>query len=249
MIAEWAKKASKFTIDNSPSILTAVGVVGAISTAYLTGRAAFEASNLIALKEGSEQVVLDTREKTELTWKLYIPAVSSGVMTVTCIIAANRIGSKRAAAMAAAYTITEKAFTEYREKVVEKIGANKEQAIRDEVAQDLVCDHPVANNEVIVLQGDVLFMDSFSKRYFRSDVEAVKHAQNAVNHMIIHDGYASLTDLYNQLGIPSLPTSNEVGWNADRLLEIEFSTTLESNQPCIVMGFVVEPIRSYYRQH
>ncbi len=66
--------------------------------------------------------------------------------------------------------------------------------------------------------------------------------------MINHDGYASLTDLYNQIGLSSLPSSNEVGRNADRMLEIEFSTAMESNQPCIVMGFSVEPVRSYYRQ-
>lgn len=252
MISEWTRKASKFTIDHSPAILTAVGVVGSVTTAYLTGKASFRAAEIIReeafiARTNSENVPL--KEKIELVWRLYVPAVGTGVMTVTCIIAANRIGSRRAAALASAYMISEKAFDTYKEKVVEKLGPKKEQTIRDEVAQDLVCDHPVATNEVTILSGDVLFMDSYSKRYFRSDVETVKHAQNAVNHMINHDGYASLTDLYNQIGLSSLPSSNEVGWNSDRLLEIEFSTVLETNQPCIVMGFSVEPIRSYYRQH
>ncbi len=251
MISELAKKVSRFTLDHSPAILTAVGVVGSVTTAYLTGKASFRAAQILREEEyaaGLNAEEFTLREKVEQVWRLYVPAVGTGVMTVTCIIAANRIGSRRAAALASAYMISEQAFDTYKEKVIEKLGPKKEQAVRDEIAQDLVCDHPVATSEVVILQGDVLFMDSYSKRYFRSDVETVKHAQNAVNYMINHDGYASLTDLYNQIGLSSLPSSNEVGWNADRMLEIEFSTAMESNQPCIVMGFSVEPVRSYYRQ-
>lgn len=248
MISDWAKKASKFTADHSPAILTAVAVTGSVMTAYLTGKAAFEASNIIALRENDEQVSMTTEEKVKFAWRLFIPAAGSGVMTVVCIIAANRIGTRRAAAMASAYMISEKAFETYKDKVVEKIGSNKEREIRDEIAQDLVCDHPVANNEVVIINGDVLFLDAYSGRYFRSDMETVKHAQNAVNHMINSDFYASLTDFYNYVGLPSTSVSNEVGWNTDRLLEIEFSTALADNkQPCIVITFSVIPRPGYYR--
>lgn len=249
MISNLLKKASKFTVDNSPAILTAVGVVGAVTTAYLSGRAAFEAANLIALREGSEEIVLEPKEKVEMVWQLFIPAAGSGVMTVVAIIAANRIGTRRAAAMASAYMISEKAFETYRDKVVEKIGKNKEREIRDGVAQDLVCDHPVSTNEVVIIDGDVLFMDAYSGRYFRSDMEKVKSAQNAINYMINHDFYASLQDFYNYIGLPSTTESNEVGWNSDRLMEIEFSTALANSQPCIVITFSVIPTRGYYRHH
>lgn len=251
-----AKRAARFTADNSPAILSAVAVTGAVTTAYLAGRASFEAANVIALKEGVEGVPEDPREQMKerlrLVWKLYIPAIGTGVMTVACIIGANRIETKRAAAMAAAYSLTEKAFGEYKEKVVERLGSDKERDIRDEIAQDRVTNNPPVDTQILIAGGgDVLCYDKFSDRYFTSDIETIKAAQNRVNYQINNDFYASLTDFYYAIGLPSTGYSDEVGWNADRLMEIQFSATLaEANKrPCMVIEFVVEPIRGYHRMN
>lgn len=253
--ADLGKRFAKFTADNSPTILTTLAVTGTVATAYLAGKASFEAANIIALKEGTEGIANERREqmkeRIQLVWKLYIPAAGAGVMAVSCIIAANRIGSRRAAAMAAAYSVTEKAFETYKEKVVEKLGENKERAVRDEIAQDEVSRNPVNNREVLIAGGgEVLFFDKFSARYFESDMESVKGAQNQVNYMINNNFYASLTDFYHAIGLPSTGYSDEVGWNADKLMEIQFSTTMADNQrPCIVVDFRVEPVRGYYRMN
>ena len=151
--------------------------------------------------------------------------------------------------MAAAYSISEKAFSEYKEKVIEKIGENKEQKVRDEIAQDQVNRNPVSTREVIITgNGDVLCYDSITGRYFQSNVESLRKAMNDTNHQIINDMYASLNDFYNRIGLPMTPYASEVGWNADRLLELQFSTVLsEDGRPCISVSYPLSPIRDYFR--
>jgi len=259
LLGSLPKQVSKLLSDNSPVILTAIGVVGTLSTAYLTGKASLRAADLIfeenmnlnvnrSLKDSVE--TLDARDKVKLTWKLYIPAAASAGLTVAAIIFANRIGSRRAAAVAAAYAISERAFEEYRSKIVEKLGPKKEQLARDEIAQEQINRNPVSKNIVIFAEDkSVLCYESFTGRYFLSDHETLRAAMNDVNEQILHDGYASLGEFYIRVGLPQTSYSEEVGWNTDNLLELNFSTCIsEDNKPCFSVIYRVHPIRHYYRQ-
>jgi hypothetical protein len=241
---------------NSPLILTAFGVSGTIATAYLAGKASFEAAERLAFEQakytdtGIEyQEHLEFKEKVRVVWKLYIPATGMAVLTIGSIIFAHRIGSRRAAAVAAAYSISEKAFAEYKEKVIEKMGKNKERAVRDEIAQDTVDRHPVSKNEIHVANGGkVLFYDAYTARYFESDMETVKKAANDVNYTILHNNYASLSDFYDRIGLNHTTTSDDIGWNLDHELDLVFSTTMSEDQkPCIVINFTKAPIANFYK--
>jgi len=244
-------KVIKYASDHSPVILTGLGAAGVLATAYLTGKATFKAAELIAEKEHVFKpglaFRLGTKDKFREVWKLYIPAAGVGVCSIACIIAANRVGDRRAAAMAAMYSISERAFAEYKEKVVEKIGERKEQGYRDEIAQERVTDNP-PSSQVIIGEGSVMCMDAYTGRYFLSSMEELKAAQNAINYEVNNNYYASLTDFYYRIGLPRTSMSDDVGWNADKLLELQFSAALtEDKKPVLVMTFVVDPIRGYCR--
>lgn len=243
-LIELARKIEKFSIDNSPTILTTIGVVGVVGTAVLTHKAALKADEL----RSTSGVIPDRKALVKVVWKEYIPAAIAGSLTVTCIVGANRIGSKRAAALAAAYTISERGFQEYREKVVGRLGTNKEQAVRDEIAQDRINANPVSNQVIIAGNGSVLCYDQFSGRYFNSTMENLKKAQNDTNYRVLNYGSASLSDFYERVGLPATDASEEVGWTTDKMLELEFSTCLtEDDRPCISFGFFVAPARNYFR--
>ena len=254
-LLEIAKRLEKLTIDNSPAILTAIGVTGTLTTAFLTGKASFKAADILREEEYKvahgyiKDCQLQTKEKFIVVWKLYIPAIGTGVLTVTCIIFANRIGTRRAAGLAAAYTISEKAFVEYREKVIEKFGENKERAVRDEVAQDRINRSLVSDREVVIIgDGEVLCFDAFSGRYFNSTMETLKKAQNDINYTILSDSYASLGDFYGRVGLSTTPYSEEVGWTTDLQCELKFSTILSDDQrPCISIDFRKAPVRDYHK--
>lgn len=247
------KLIEKFSIDNSPAILTAIGVAGVISTAVLAVKASRKSTlklvEMDAERMQNNEGPFTGKEIFNATWLDYVPPVLSGVATIGCIVMSNRIGTKRAAALAAAYTISERAFSEYQEKVVEVIGENKARQIRDDVAQDRVNDNPLDNSKVIVAgTGDVPCLDAFSGRYFMTTMETLRKAENDINYKIMHEENASLTDFYHAIGIAKTSASDEVGWNTTKMLELHFSTALtDDNRPCIVIDFNVVPVRDYWR--
>ena len=246
------RRAEKLTVDNSPLILTSIGVTGTLTTAFLTGKATLRATELIAaeqerLDRHETSHPLERKEKIKLVWKEYIPAAGVGVITIVCIVGANRIGMRRTAAMATALSLSERAIVEYKDKVVEKIGQNKEQAIRDEIVQDRVRTNP-PGKIIHTGTGETLCYDAYTGRYFWSSMEALKKAENDVNFQVLHEDYASLSDFYHRIGLGPTSTSDDVGWTTDKRLEVEYTTTLfEDRSPCLAINFLVTPVRSYNR--
>lgn len=260
-IATIAKRVAKITSENSPVILTAIGVTGTLATAYLTGKATFKAAEIIKDEQykrnitrgaGESKHELTAKEKVKLTWLVYLPAASTVALTVTAIIFANRIGTRRTAAMAAAYTFSERAFSEYKDKVVEHMGREKEEKVREEIAQDRV-NRSEAPGKVLVVTSDdqVLCHDAWSNQYFHSDMETIRKAVNDINQQILHSDFATITDFYNAVDADMLePTtgSSDFGWNTDRLLEVEYTTTLYRDKtPCLSITFATAPLPNPWR--
>jgi len=254
-----AKKAQKFTIDNSPVLLTVVAAVGVIGTAYLAARGGYKSAEIIADKRYSENIRRTAtqssyeptfQEKLALTWKSYVPACGVGLITVASVVGSNKISTSRSAAMAAAFTISEKAFVDYREKVVEQIGKNKAEKVDVAVAQDRVDSNPPTKENIVIVTNDAdqIFQDSWSGRYFRSNMEAVNRAVNDLNHQLNVHGYSSLTDFYEHLGLSKTQESDEVGWTSDNLLEVGYDAVIHDSGQTTVMAvkYRTKPIRDYY---
>jgi len=222
-------------------LLTGVGVAGTISTAVLTGRASFKAAHHLA----EQPPAYTKRGMIEEIWQFYIPPVGVGIVTVSAIILANRVAGKEAAALAAAYAVSEKALTEYREAVIKKLGT--EDDIRDLVAQENVNRIPVGSREIIIAgTGDVLCFDILSGRYFQSSREEILKAENKINGEIINSMTASLSEFYDAIGLPATGFSDTMGFNANRMCQVRFSTQMSSDdRPCLAIDFVYDPILGY----
>ena len=230
-----------FIRENTPAILTAFGATGAVGTAYLSAKAAYESYPIIQKYEAYNGIPDSTREmyiqRGKLVWKLYIPAVVSGTSAVLCIVVATRVGSRRTAAITAAYTLSERALVEYREKVTEVLGENKERKLRDELAQDKVASNPPGPT-IITGDGQVLCYELFTGRYFNSTMQDLQRAENKINSKLIKHDVAAVSDFYDEVGLPYTSYSDEVGWQSDKMLELEFSTVMsEDSRPCIAFGY------------
>lgn len=254
-ISRMLRSAQRAISTNSPELLTAFAVVGTVTTAFLTAKStALAIETLVAEEErirlaDRDYPPLERREIFEITWKLYIPPAIVGTLTIAAIVAANRVQNNRAAVMAAAYTISERAYQQYRDKVAHTIGERKEQDLRDELAQDQVRNNPPGDKEVVLTgNGEVLCYDMFTGRYFRSSMETLRKAENDINFMIINQGYASLSDLYFAIGLAPTELSSQVGWQ-DRL-ELDISAVLSTdNQPCLSLRFSYEPKHRFDKFH
>lgn len=230
---------------NSPEILTAFGVSGVVVTSYLAAKGAIQADRILqeGQEPGFEDPERDLKAKVRLTWKCYIPAFASGVITASCIMGASKANSKRTAVAVGAYSLTEKAFAEYREKVVEQLGENKEQKIRDEIKQDRVT--KLGSKDVIITgKGEVMCCELLTGRYFKSDMETLRKAQNDINARINNERYVNLDEFYDLIGLPYTSQSNTCGWDSAKLMELEFTTTLTPDgTPCLAFDYnYVKPL-------
>lgn len=235
------QRAGKVAANNSPAILTALGVTGAVTSVYLSATAAFKAAKVISEAKAereaeAESTPLEFKEMAELTWKLYIPAATCLAMTVTATICANRVSERRAAAMASAYAFAEKSFKEYREKTQKKVGKTKEQAIRDEIVQDRITANPPGQTVLALAsqEGSQLCWDKWTDRYFVSDMETIRKAVNDFNQELINSSYLSLSEFYHYLGIRPTAESDNIGWTTDALLEVDYSAALTDKGVAVI---------------
>ena len=135
-------------------------------------------------------------------------------------------------------------LNEYKDKVVETIGEKKEQTIRDKVAEEKMKKNPVSSSEVFITEkGNTLCYDTISGRYFKSDIDRIKRAENAINKQLLDEMYVSLNDLYDELDLDHTKLGDELGWKIDDgLVELYFSSQLaDDGTPCVVMDFTRAP--------
>lgn len=243
-LTDIARATERITRENASTILTALGATGVVTTAYLAASAAHEAAGIISFEdfkrsqEGAEPE--DPAERFRRTARmaapLYVPAAISGAITIGCIIGANRLSSRRAAALTAAYSLSDKAFHEYRDKVEEMFGEGKAKKVNEEIAQDHIRKNP-PRETLVIGSGNVLCCEMYTGRYFESSMEALKRAQNEINAKINRHDHATLADFHDEVGLPFTDNSWEVGWR-EELMDLEFSAVLtEDERPCIAFTY------------
>lgn len=265
-LAKFIHIAKSKAIQHSPEIFTGIGIACSITTTILAVKATPKALELIeeekriqnseliqeAMKNGNENCQqiskLKPIEVVKVAWKPYIPAALTGVLSITCLIGAVSVSSRRTAALATAYKLSETALSEYKSKVIETIGEKKEKSIRDEIAKDRVEANPIGKNEVIITEkGNTLCYDGFSGRYFKSDIDKLKRSINEINRTMLHDMYVSLNEFYDEIGLGHIDIGNTLGWKVDDgSFDLHFSSQIsEDGTPCIVIDFDIPPHYGY----
>lgn len=248
-ISTLAKNAGQTLSKNSPVILTGMAVAGTVTTAVFASKAGAKATREIEDLEQTAGEELPVSEHVKAVWKLYIPAAAMGSATIACIIGAHSINTRRNAAIMTAYSLTDRAFQEYKEHIVETIGEKKEQAAREELGKKHLDKNPVTQNTIILGEGDHLCYDQATGRYFNSTMEKIRRAVNDINEKCIGQVYASHNDFYEALGLPPIGLGEELGWRDTHLMSVNFSTHLTSDdKPCLVLDYLVGPVNSYYRE-
>lgn len=239
---------------NSPAILIFLGITGMTTTVIMACKATPKAHNILEelherqeeLEEANSkpmQVLKDIKEVTPV----YLPSVIMGGVSIACILGSYSITNKRTAALATAYSISERTIREYQEKVVETIGERKEEKIRDSIARDRVKNDNLDNHEVIVTgNGEMLCYDSSFGRYFTSSIEKLRKAESILNHRLISEMYISLNDFYDEIELPHVGSGDDLGWNVDELIELYFSSVLlDDDRTCLVVDYGIAPRYDY----
>lgn len=239
---------------HSPEILAVAGVVGIVASGIMACKASTKLSGVIEeTKEQLDQVhdyvekngfsdkytEEDSKKDTAIIYtqtaiklvKLYGPAVILGTLSITAMLTSNKILRKRNIALAAAYTTVDKAFKDYRGRVIERFGEELDKELKynlkskeiEEVVTDENGEETTVKKTVKAMNPNDIsqyarFFDescsSWNKSQFHNQM-FLKQQQNYANDLLKAQGYLFLNDVYKMLGMDVAPYGQVVGWIYD----------------------------------
>ena len=243
---------------HSPEILVVTGVVVGVTSAVMACKATTKLQEV--LEEGKEQVdkihdVIDNKKlppekyseedaKKDLAIvylqtglkvaKLYAPSVALGALSIASILAGHNILHKRNVALAAAYTVVDTGFKEYRGRVIERFGKELDQELKHNIKAQTI-EEVVTNEdgtETKVERTVSVPNPNFGSDYARffdcgnpgwdTDPEVtlmyLRRQQDYANERLKLKGHLFLNEVYDMLGIPRSKAGQVVGWVYDETL-------------------------------
>lgn len=216
---------SKMFLDrNSSTILTCIGGMGVIATTVMAIKATPKALKRIEEAKEEKGDELTKFEVVKATAPVYIPTIVTGAATLTCIFGANVLNKRKQAALMSAYALLDQSYKDYRGKVIELYGTDAHNAVQAELARDA---YEKEENPLEVEDGNQLFYDSFSGRYFETTMEKVLKAEYELNRIFSTSGYACLNEFYEDLGLERADYGDELGWSTYEMGEMYMHTWLD----------------------
>lgn len=209
----------QFIIQNASSILTGIGVAGVITTTGLAIKATPKAlSNVLDYEATQEYKPSTFVEKVKVSWRYYVPTVVSGGVTIGSIIYAKRLDAKKIAAFASIAAASSKTIKLLESKIVEEYSESKLKKVKEKMNADRINDNPpskrntVTNKKRPQQDGDTLFYDVRSGRYFYSDIEYLRKKLNDVADLIrLQNEDICMNDIYYEIGLPGTEDGNILG--------------------------------------
>ena len=248
----------KFTLKkHSPEILVVSGVVGTVASTVMACKATTKLDAILLdskekidtihevmenpdmLPEGAVYTAEDSKKDLTITYvqtgikvaKLYAPAVAVGAVSIASILAGHNITRKRNIALAAAYTVVDKSFKDYRGRVVERFGEELDRElkynIKAEKMETTVVDENGKEKKVketvqVVNSSEIGDYSRFfceGNPNWTKDAEAnlmfLRRQQDYLNNKLKLRGYVFLNEAYEALGIDKSTAGQVVGWIYD----------------------------------
>jgi hypothetical protein len=224
---------------HSPRLLFAAGVVGIGTTVVLACKSTLKLDELITDAEKTTQDI-ETQQhprysekdrKHDLYYhrintgvrivKLYAPSAAVGVLSIACLTQSNRILTKRNAALTAAYGVIEKAFGDYRQRVRDELGEEKDRHFMHGVEKREIVIETENGPQVVTVDspltaaGYAKVWDSTNPNWQTTadlNLYWLKCQQNWLNNRLEARGYVFLNEVYKELGIDETEAGAVVGW-------------------------------------
>jgi hypothetical protein len=234
----------------SPQILFVAGVAGVVGTTVLACRATLkvedilneaeknkaDAGRLLNMDEKDQPAPYSAEDYTnDIKYigakttmkivKLYLPSFALGVLSVAALTKSHTILVKRNAALAATVTAVQQAFDNYRKRVVDEYGEEKDREFRfGKVTETVLVEDvngPKKQKVTHYDETDGLYSREYgpqNKNYTyvpESNIFFLKSAQNHCNDRLTAEGFLLLNDVYEYLGFPRTKEGSVVGWVKD----------------------------------
>lgn len=260
---------------NAPNLMFGAGIIGVIGSTVMACKATLTlAEELPAMQEEladirHEQLTNPEDHRRNVTYvygknaarvaRLYAPSVLVGTVAIGALTGSHVTLNKRNAGLTAAYAAVNKAYDEYRERVREDIGEDREMDLyRGNEKKEITND---AGKPDVVTVNNVGKHSPYARLFEESNRNWVKNAE--LNRMFIlvqqehlqlqlqTRGHVFLNDAYDALGMERSREGAVVGWvlDGDGDNYIDFGLDKEENidfalgrERCVWLDFNVDGV-------
>lgn len=230
---------------HSPEVLFVGGVIGVAGTVVLACRATLKVEEVLdhaerkrgridqALKISDpkryserdakrDRVFVKVQLAKDLT-KLYAPAVGLGVVSVGALTGSHVILTRRNVAITAAYKALDEGFNEYRKRVRDEFGEEKELELRHDIREREVRIEDSEDGERQYKKTRMPAKASIYARFFDElnpnwknnyelNIMFLTMVQNYCSDRLHAKGHLFLNEVYDELGIDRTKAGQVVGW-------------------------------------
>lgn len=271
----------------SPHIFFAGGLVGAVGSTVLACRATLKLNekleeiqkDLVTVRD-MEHRILEGHESRPLTYteddllklkvqvyfkggleitKLYAPAIVVGGLSIAALTNSHVQLTKRNAALMAAYSAVQEAYNNYRERVRNQLGEERELEIYHAIDTDIVKAEKGTKKEIKSADPNkwspyARMFDEYNKNWER-DPELnrlfLTAQQNYYNQILRTRGHVFLNEIYDALGFERSKPGAVVGWvighDGDNyidfgIVEAYNSRFVNGDEPSIILDFNVDGV-------
>jgi len=227
---------------NSPKILFVSGIVGVVTSGVLACRATLKLPDTLdqiqedingvkaipdnpgnyPMKEHKKDLVYVYAKGGAKLVRLYGPSVVLGTASIAALTGSHVTLNRRNASVTAAYAAVDKAFGEYRERVKNEVGEEKEHdLLYGTEFEKIKVDGKTVERRVIDPNKHSAYsrwFDSKNKNWQpnsemnRMFVESIQHYYNQI---LIARGHVFLNEVYDYLGLERSAQGQIVGWVYD----------------------------------
>lgn len=214
-----------------------------------------------------EEVKTEEDTKTEKVKKAiicYAPAGFAGSLSVGCFTGGHYILKKRNVALVAAYKVVDESFKTYRENVIEKYGEDEDYRLKNSIRVEKETVTEIGEDgKKHKKKVDVEYIDKEPSGYsyiydnehilYGNDYTAVMlrdkliSAENSANVILKAQGYLTLNDVLEAIGLPKESAGQIVGWQVDGDGDgfVDFGTRLirtnkDDDGPAFLLDFNVD---------
>lgn len=234
------KIAQTFILRNSHHILTGLALMGIGASVALSVRADRQMHEW----DIDEFKRLTKEQRIKTYAKIYAPPAIAILATGACVLGAHSISVKRESSLLLAYEGTRQVYDRYRASVQDRLGP-EEKKIAEKAASKA---QPIPRETIVYGEGDVLFYDAYSGRYFKSTVNKIDRVVNELNYTLLREMCVSLNEFYAGIGLDGISLGDQLGWNEQRQIEVHYGAKVsEEGKAVVIVDFVVEPTEKWFK--
>lgn len=241
---------------NSPHLMFGAGIVGAVTATVLASRATLKMNDAFDEMGSDIEAAKSMNDKRDTAYayvrnavrlgEAYWPAIAVGGVSIALLTGSHIQLTRRNAALTAAYAGLHTAYLEYRARVRNELGEEKEKELYygvslEQAKNDAGKLADFKTVDVTKLSPYARFFDEGSPNWHRNaefNRLFIQCQQNYSNDILIARGHLFLNEVYDMLGIERSSAGAVVGWviNGDGDNFVDFGL-FEAHQRGFVNGY------------